>query len=101
MKCSGCILLLLLTASTAWSAKKMSIGELRGMLQSLQQQNKSDAEVADVLKQVQLTEELSRNMMTVLRLWWLGIYPQSRLMYLKRAVPCLRRRPRTFPLPPP
>jgi hypothetical protein len=63
MKRTGCIALLLLASIPAWSAKKMNVGELKDLLMALHQQSKSDAEVADALKQVQLTEELTRTMM--------------------------------------
>jgi hypothetical protein len=63
MKRTGCLALLLLVSTPAWSAKKMTVDEVKDMLQALHQQSKGDAEVADALKQVQLTEELTRTMM--------------------------------------
>src|SRR5260370_4678558 len=66
MKRTGCIALLLLASIPAWSAKKMTVSELKDMLLTLHQQSKNDAEVADALKQVQLTEELTRTMMNSL-----------------------------------
>ena len=66
MKRTGCAVLLLLIAIPAWSAKKMTVGELKDMLLTLHKQGSSDADVANALKQVQLTEELTRGMMNSL-----------------------------------
>lgn len=66
MKRFGCILALILMAMPAWPAKKITVAELTGLLKSLQEQKKSDQEVANELKQVQLSEELTRNVMNSL-----------------------------------
>src|SRR5579859_2590422 len=67
MKRMGWIALLLLATTPAWSAaKKITVAELKDMLQSMHQQAKSDADVANALKQVVLTEELTRAMMNSL-----------------------------------
>ncbi len=66
MKRSGFIVLVFLAAVPAWSAKKVTVAELTDMLTTLHQQNKTDAEVSDALKQVQLTEELTRGAMNSL-----------------------------------
>ena len=59
--------LLLLATSPAWpAAKKITVGELKDMLLTMHQQGKSDQDVANALKQVQLTEELTRAMMNSL-----------------------------------
>jgi hypothetical protein len=65
MKRLGWILALLfvLMAPSAWADKKITVQQLQEMLHSLQQANKTDAEVADELKQIELTEELTRNTM--------------------------------------
>ena len=63
MKRLGCVVLLALIALPAWAAKKVTVGELEDMLKTMQQQKKSDADVAAALKQVQLTEELTRSVM--------------------------------------
>jgi hypothetical protein len=60
MKQSGWILLLLLAASPAWAAKKITIQELKQTLIALQQARKSDEEVATRLKGVELSEELTQ-----------------------------------------
>ena len=59
-------LLLLACVSTAWSAKKITVAELTDLLRSLGQEKKSDAEVANALKQVELTEQLTRSAMNSL-----------------------------------
>ena len=46
MKFSGLILALLLLASPAWGARKMTVAQLQDMLHSLKDSKKSDAEVA-------------------------------------------------------
>ena len=64
MKPKGWIALFLLATTLAWpAAKKITVGELKDMLATLHQQGKGDADVAATLKQVQLTEELTRSVM--------------------------------------
>jgi hypothetical protein len=55
--------MLALIANSAWAAKKITVGELTDMLKSMHQDKKSDADVSAALKQVQLTEELTRSVM--------------------------------------
>jgi hypothetical protein len=57
------ILVVLMLASPALAAKKLSVQQLRDLLVSLQQAKKTDAEVATELTQVELTEELTRSAM--------------------------------------
>lgn len=66
MKRFVCILALVFFSIPAWPAKKVSVSELTDMLKSMQQQQKTDQDVANALKQVQLTEELTRNVMNSL-----------------------------------
>jgi hypothetical protein len=67
MKIKGCIALLLLASVCAWSAaKKMTVAELKDMLVTMHEQKKSDADVATALKQVQLSEQLTRAVMNSL-----------------------------------
>lgn len=63
MKRFGCILALILMAVPAWPAKKITVAELTNLLKSLQEQKKGDVEVATALKQVQLSEQLTRSKM--------------------------------------
>jgi hypothetical protein len=63
MKRLGCIFALILMAIPAWPAKKITVAELTDMLKSAQQEKKSDADTANALKQVVLSEQLNRNTM--------------------------------------
>lgn len=63
MKRLATVVLLLFVTVPAWSAKKITVPELRDMLVSMHQANKSDEEVAAALKQVQMSEMLDRNTM--------------------------------------
>jgi hypothetical protein len=69
MKIKACLALLLLLASIpAWSAgaRKITVAELKDLLQTMHQQKKGDADVATALKQVQLSEQLTRAVMNSL-----------------------------------
>ena len=66
MKRFGLILVVLLAAAPAWSAKKITVAQLKDTLSSMQQAKKSDAEVAAALKQLELTEQLNRPTMNSL-----------------------------------
>lgn len=59
MKRFGWILVFLVAASPAWAAKQITVQQLQDLLTSDQQAKKSDADVANDLKQVVLTEELT------------------------------------------
>lgn len=61
--CLGCILLVV---TPAWAAKKVTVKELEELLVSLEQAKKSDEEVANTLKQIELSEELTRSTMNSL-----------------------------------
>jgi hypothetical protein len=66
MKRFAWILVVLFLASPAWAAKKITVLQLKDLLVSLQQERKTDDEVATELKQVELTEELTRSAMNSL-----------------------------------
>ncbi len=66
MKRFGWLLVLVLAAAPAWSAKKITVQELKDTLASMHQQNKTDADVAAALKQVELSEQLTLNTMNSL-----------------------------------
>ena len=66
MKRFGWILVLLMAASPAWAAKKISVQQLRDLLTSLQQAKKTDVEVATALEQVELSEQLTHGTMNSL-----------------------------------
>jgi hypothetical protein len=63
MKQLGLVLVLALAAMPAWCAKKITVAELKVELDSMHRDNKSDADVANALKQLELTEELTRSTM--------------------------------------
>jgi len=63
MKRFVCMLMLAIFALPAWSAKKVTVAELSDMLKAMHDQQKPDADVSAALKQVQLSELLSRDMM--------------------------------------
>jgi hypothetical protein len=50
-------------AIPAWPAKKITVGELEDLLKQLRAENKTDQQIATALKQVQLSEELTRSTM--------------------------------------
>jgi hypothetical protein len=66
MKRFGWILVLLMLATPAWAAKKITVQQLKDLLSSLQTGKKGDAEVASELQQVELSEELTRSTMNSL-----------------------------------
>jgi hypothetical protein len=57
------ILLLSTIATPAMAAKRISVGQLEDLLRSLQQDKKNDTVTATALKQVELSEELTRSIM--------------------------------------
>ncbi len=61
-----CIFALIVLALPAWPVKKISVGELEDSLKTMQAEKKSDAEVATALKQVELSEQLTRAAMNKL-----------------------------------
>jgi hypothetical protein len=67
MKRFGWFLVLLMMAAPAWSAsKKITVQELKDMLTQMQQQKKSDDEVAAALKQAELTEQMTPDALNTL-----------------------------------
>lgn len=63
MKSTTLVLALLLFASNAWCAKKISVAQLEDLLRSMQEEKKSDTEISVALKQLELSEELTRSRM--------------------------------------
>jgi hypothetical protein len=64
MKRVVCLALLLAFSIPSWSgAKKVTVAGLQEMLQSMHKDNKSDADVALALKEIQLSEQLTRPIM--------------------------------------
>src|SRR3954466_2195535 len=58
-----CVLAMMAMAVPAWPAKKITVGELEDLLKQLRAENKTDQQIATALKQVQLSEELTRSTM--------------------------------------
>lgn len=63
MKRTLWVFVIFCAATQLWASKAITVGQLEDMLRTMQQQKKSDAEIADALKQVQLSEELTINTM--------------------------------------
>jgi purine nucleoside permease len=59
MKRLGWILVLLMAASPAWAAKKVTVQQLKDLLVTMQQGKKADFEISTWLKGIELTEELT------------------------------------------
>ena len=83
MKRFGWILVILLMASPAWAAKKVTVQQLKDLLVSLQQAKKADADVASELKQVELSEELTRSAMNSLIDYVPGPYSTEQIYVLE------------------
>jgi hypothetical protein len=67
MKQWGWLMVLLVAVTPAWcAAKKITVAELKETLATMHKQNKSDADVAAALKQVALSEQLTRSAMNSL-----------------------------------
>lgn len=69
MKRFLCVAALLAIAVPAWPAKKIKVGELEDLLKQLHSENKTDQQIATELKQVQLSEELTRSTMNDLAIY--------------------------------
>lgn len=83
MKRFGWILVLLMLASPAWAAKKITVQQLQDLLASLQQAKKTDADVAAELKQVELSEELTRSAMNSMVQYVPGPYSTEQIYVLE------------------
>ena len=66
MKRLGWLMVVALAATPAWCAKKITVEELKNTLTTMHQANKSDADVAAALKQLELSEQLTRSTMNSL-----------------------------------
>jgi len=83
MKHLGWALIFFVASAPAWCAKKVSVAQLEDLLHSLQQESKSDKDVAGALKQVELTEELTRAKMNALVHFLPGQRSQEQLYVLE------------------
>ena len=61
------LVVILLIASPGWAAKKMTVQQLKDLLAADQKSQKSDADVAGELKDVELTEEMTHGTMDSLK----------------------------------
>jgi len=61
------LVVILLVASPGWAAQKMNVQQLKDMLAADQKSQKSDADVAAELKDVELTEEMTHSALESLR----------------------------------
>ena len=57
------LVVILLIAAPGWAAKKMTVQQLKDLLAADQKSQKSDADVAGELKDVELTEEMTHGTM--------------------------------------
>ena len=83
MKRLGWIIVLLMAASPAWAAKKVTVQQLKDLLISMQQNNKTDDEVDNQLKEIELNEELTRSAATSLKSYLPGPHSSVRIEILK------------------
>ncbi len=83
MKRLGWILVLLMTASPAWAAKKVTVQQLKDLLASMQQYNKTDAEVANQLKEIEMSEELTGSAAYSLKSYLPGPHSGAQVEILK------------------
>jgi len=82
----------------AWAARKLTVDELTSLLRTMQQQKKSDEEVAAALKQVQLTEGLTHAVMNSLAHYLPGTQAAEQIYVLEARSATLA--PPTADIPP-
>jgi hypothetical protein len=83
MKRLGWLFVILMAASPAWAVKNLTAQQLKDLLVADQQAKKADADVASDLKQVVLTEELTRTMMNSLIEYVPGPYSTEQIYVLE------------------
>jgi hypothetical protein len=89
--------LLLAGVSSLWAAKKISVQELTDLLKQLGEQKKSDLEVATALKQMQMSEALTRSKMNDLANYAPGPRSTEQIYVLEAGSAVLA--PPTFDIP--
>jgi hypothetical protein len=77
------LVVVLLIASPGWAAKKMTTQQLKDLLAANQKSQKSDADVAAELKDVELTEELTHSAMESLKPFVSGQLTTEQLFVLE------------------
>jgi hypothetical protein len=95
------ILLILLAATPLCSAKKITVQELKDTLLSLHQSYKTDQEVATRLKEVNLSEELTRSARGTLAQYLPGPLSEEQLDILQGCSSILAPPPSNLPTAPP
>lgn len=83
MKRLGWILVLLLAASPAWAARKVTVQQLKDLLVSMQQNKKTDIEAADQLREIELNEELTGSAANGLKSYLPGPLSAVQVEFLK------------------
>jgi hypothetical protein len=83
MKRWGWILVLLMAASPAWATKKVTVQQLKDLLVSTQQYKKTDEEVSNQLKEIELIEELTSSAANSLKSYLPGRHSSVQIEILK------------------
>lgn len=100
MKRLELISIILLAASPAWAAKNISVQQLTDLLKSDQQAKKPDVDVANDLKEVTLSEALSRAAMNSLAEYLPGAHATEQLYVLEARSAILPPPPADIPSTP-
>ena len=78
------VLLVCVLAAPAWAgSRKVTVAQLEDLLRTMKQDKKSDAEVAEALKQVELTEQLTRPAMNTMVEFVPGPYSTEQMYVLE------------------
>ena len=94
------VLAILAIAVPAWPAKKITVGELEEVLKQLRTENKTDQQIATALKQVQLSEELTRSTMNDLAVYAPGPETTEQIYVLEAGSAVLAPPAREIPTDP-
>ena len=79
----GWLLCLMLAASPAWAAKKLTVAQLKDLLSGLQAAQKTDVDMAAALQDVELTEQLTSPAMDSLAKQYSGPNTAQQLIVLE------------------
>ena len=75
--------LLLVLPAPAWAGRKVTVAQLEEMLRSMQQEKRADSDAADALKQLELSEQLTRASMAALLPLASGPYSTQQIYVLE------------------
>jgi hypothetical protein len=89
MKRFAWALLFIIAATPAMAGRKISVSQLEDLLHSLQQDKKSDVDVSTALKQVELSEQLTRTRMNSLVHYVRGPLATEQIYVLEARSACL------------